>query len=60
MLSDVFFDEPALDGFLILTEEDLTEQWREYYFGLLWEGERLDCSLPKKACRYRLLIAEKE
>ncbi len=60
MLSDVFFSEPALGNFRILREEDLTAQWREYYFTLLWQGEKFDCELPKAKCRYRMLIAEKE
>ena len=60
MLSDVFFSEPELPGFLILHEEDMTPEWQEYYFGLLWEGERFDCDLPKGKCRYCLLIAKKE
>ena len=41
-------------------EEDLTGLWREYYFGLLWQGECLGCEAPKGPCSYRMLILEKE
>ena len=60
MLSDVFFEEPALPGFRTLHREDLTEAWREYYFTALWNGEDCGCVPPRKACSYLLLIAEKE
>jgi SAM-dependent methyltransferase len=60
MLSDVFFEEPALPGFSIRHREDMTALWREYYLEALWrEDVECDC-FPKGKCRYWSIIAMKE
>ena len=63
LLSDVFFEAPAplleRAGFAVLSAEDLTPQWREYYLEALWR-EETDCgALPKGKGSYWLLIAER-
>ena len=60
MLSDVFFSEPELSGFRVKIQENQTALWREYYLGLIWQGEEYGCTLPAGKCSYWLLIAEKE
>ena len=61
--SDVFFEDPepllTTAGFTLLTREDMTEQWREYYLAALWRGEDCGCELPRGKCRYLLLIGRK-
>ena len=60
MLSDVFFEEPALPGFRVVSCEDMTPQWREYFLEALWR-EDLDCDcFPRRKCRYLSIIAVKE
>ena len=60
LLSDVFFEEPIFPGYTVLYTEDLTQQWRDYYLGLLWEGKDCGCDIPKKKCSYQLIIARKD
>ena len=63
LLSDVFFTppEPLLTeaGFALLTVEDMTPQWKEYYIDALWRGDTLCCDLPRGKCSYWLLIGKK-
>ena len=63
LLSDVFFVAPVplleRAGFSVLSAEDLTPQWREYYLEALWREETDCCPLPKGKCSYWLLIAER-
>ena len=63
-LSDVFFDSPeallASSGFSLEHIEDMTEQWREYYFAALWSGETIGCPKTNLKCRYYLIICRKE
>ena len=63
LLSDVFFEAPAplLDaaGFSVLSAENMTEQWREYYLEALWREAAPCGSLPRGKCDYWLLIAER-
>ena len=60
MLSDVFFEGPALPGFRIRQEEDLTALWREYYLEALWRDDA-DCAcFPRGKCRYLSIVAVKE
>ena len=64
LLSDVFFapPRPMLEaaGFRVLREEDLTEQWRDYYLEAIWRGDAPRCDFPRQKCVYRLLIGRKE
>ena len=63
-LSDVFFDSPeallASSGFSLEHIEDMTEQWREYYFAALWSRETIGCPKTNLKCRYYLIICRKE
>lgn len=63
-LSDVFFDSPeallASSSFSLEHIEDMTEQWREYYFAALWSGETIGCPKTNLKCRYYLIICRKE
>jgi len=64
LLSDVFFEAPLplmeRAGFSVLSAEDMTPQWREYYLEALWREETADCcALPKGKGSYWLLIAER-
>ena len=63
LLSDVFFEAPLplmeRAGFFVLSAEDMTPQWREYYLEALWREETDCCPLPKGKCSYWLLIAER-
>ena len=63
LLSDVFFEAPLplleRAGFSVLSAEDMTTQWREYYLEALWREETDCCALPKGKCGYWLLIAER-
>ena len=63
LLSDVFFEAPLplleRAGFAVLSAEDMTAQWREYYLEALWREEPACCPLPKGKCGYWLLIAER-
>ena len=63
LLSDVFFEAPLpllkRAGFSVLSAEDMTPQWREYYLEALWREETDCCALPKGKCGYWLLIAER-
>ncbi len=63
LLSDVFFEAPLplmeRAGFSVLSAEDMTPQWREYYLEALWREETDCCPLPKGKCSYWLLIAER-
>ena len=63
LLSDVFFEAPVplleLAGFSVLSAEDMTPRWREYYLEALWREETDGCALPKGKCGYWLLIAER-
>ncbi len=48
-------------GFRVLHDEDMTAEWREYYFEALWKEETMcSCPLPRGRCGYRMLIARKE
>lgn len=64
ILSDVFFDSPeallASSGFSLEHIEDMTEQWREYYFAALWSGETIGCPKTNLKCKYYLIICRKE
>ena len=64
LLSDVEFEplRPMAEaaGFHILYEEDMTSLWKEYYIEAIWRGDPLCCELPRKKCRYRLLIGRKD
>ena len=61
--SDVFFEgpEPLLkeSGFTLVSREDMTEQWKEFYLDSLWQGDECGCELPRRKCRYLLLIGRK-
>ena len=63
LYSDVFFTppEPLLTGagFTLLSAEDMTPQWKEYYIDALWRGDALCCDLPRGKCSYWLLIGKK-
>ena len=63
LLSDVFFEAPLplleRAGFSVLSAEDMTAQWREYFLEALWREETDCCALPKGKCSYWLLIAER-
>ena len=63
LLSDVFFEAPLplleAGGFSVLSAEDMTAQWRDYYLEALWREETDCCPLPKGKCSYWLLIAER-
>ena len=63
LLSDVFFEAPLplleRAGFSVLSAEDMTPQWREYYLEALWREETDCCALPKGKCSYWLLVAER-
>ena len=63
LLSDVFFEDPVPQlenaGFILLYQEDLTEQWQEYYLEALWKEEALCCCIPKGKCSYWFLIGRK-
>ena len=63
LLSDVFFEDPVPQlknaGFILLYQEDLTEQWQEYYLEALWKEETLSCCIPKGKCSYWFLIGRK-
>ena len=63
LLSDVFFEDPVPQlknaGFILLYQEDLTEQWREYYLEALWKEEALCRCIPKGKCSYWFLIGRK-
>ena len=60
--SDVFFDDPLPllqeAGFSMLSLEDITPLWREYYLEAIWNGADVSC-VPKGKCRYLALIAIK-
>ena len=60
--SDVFFEDPfpLLDeaGFSVLSLEDETPLWREYYLEALWTGAQAFCT-PKGTCRYLAILAKK-
>lgn len=62
MLSDVCFEDlaPLIEqaGFRIEHEEDITPQWREYFFEALWRGDELCCAYRGK-CRYMIYICRK-
>ena len=62
MLSDVSFeslsDLAEKTGFKIQHHEDLTEEWREYYFEALWRGELEYCPGSGR-CTYEMLICRK-
>lgn len=62
MLSDVCFEniEPLIvaAGYEICFSEDMTAQWREYYFERLWSGD-MDCCGIKGKCSYMLYICRK-
>lgn len=64
LLADVFFTPPeellAAAGFTLLGAEDLSAQWREYYFEALWRGEEPCCRPPKGKSSYWLLAARKD
>ena len=63
LLSDVFFEDPVPQlknaGFILLYQEDLTEQWQEYYLEALWKEDALSCCIPKGKCSYWFLIGRK-
>ncbi len=63
LLSDVFFEAPVplltAAGFSVLSAEDMTPLWREYYLEALWREETECRILPKKKCCYWLLIAKR-
>jgi SAM-dependent methyltransferase len=60
--SDVFFDDPLPllqeACFSVLSLEDITPLWREYYLEAIWNGADVSC-VPKGKCRYLALIAIK-
>ncbi len=63
MLSDVCFE--PWDGYIknaglrILSSQDLTPLWQEYYIEKIWRGEDVP-TVPGKKCRYLAIICEKE
>lgn len=63
LLSDVFFEDPAPllhhAGFEVLSQEDMTAQWQEYYLEALWREDMLPCCLPKGKCSYWFLTGRK-
>ena len=64
LLSDVFFEAPAplleLAGFAVLSAEDLTPLWREYYLEALWRAGAPCCEVPRGKSSYWLLIGRKD
>ena len=62
LLSDVFFAPPLplleRAGFSVISAEDMTPQWREYFLEALWREDE-PCCLPRGKCEYWLLIAER-
>lgn len=60
--SDVFFDDPLPllqeASFSVLSLEDITPLWREYYLEAIWNGADVSC-VPKGKCRYLALLAIK-
>ena len=64
LLSDVFFEEPAQllreAGFAVLTAEDMTAAWREYWLEALWRGDAPCCEIPKGQSSYWLVIGRKD
>ena len=63
LLSDVFFAPPApllqSAGFEILSIEDMTPEWKEYYLDALWREDEPCCEIPRGKCGYYLLIGRK-
>ena len=63
LLSDVFFEPPeqllSEAGFALRYQENMTEQWRDYYLEALWREETICCEVPHGVCEYWLLIAER-
>ena len=64
LLTDVFFEDPAellrASGFTVLTVEDMTAQWREYYLEALWRSELPCCEIPHGKSTYWMLIGRKD
>ena len=64
VVSDVFFESPEplirSAGFTAVHIEDLTEEWRTYYFSALWSGEADCCTNIKGKCGYYMLLGRKE
>ena len=56
LLSDVFFREP---DFPADERKDITPQWREYYFDLLWSDESPEFCHMKGAPKYYLILRTK-
>lgn len=63
-VSDVFFEPPEQlvrgVGFKTVHIEDMTDEWREYYFSALWSGAADCCSSIKGKCGYYMLVCRKE
>ena len=64
LLSDVFFEEPEAllrgAGFAVLSAEDMTVAWREYWLEALWRGDAPCCAVPKGQSSYWLVIGRKD
>ncbi len=64
LLSDVFFEQPEAllrgAGFAVLTAEDMTAAWREYWLEALWRGDAPCCEIPKGQSSYWLVIGRKD
>ena len=70
LYADVCFQELAgltalleRTGFIVVDVQDLTADWRDYYFECLWSGwdGELPCAVPPgKTCRYYQVICRKE
>ena len=47
-------------GFELLSAEDMTDEWREYYIAALWRGEAEPPPAGVRNCRYMSAILRKE
>ena len=47
-------------GFELLSAEDMTDEWREYYIAALWRGEAEPPPDGARNCRYMSAILRKE
>lgn len=68
LLADVSFLSPESHirwleeaGFSVLTLEDITPQWKDYYISCIWDGtaDQLCGCFPKGKCSYYLTVCER-